>query len=186
MDGNLLKDLNNHTNLNFKGKTPFIGDEVFIAPGVKLIGDVSLKNFSNIWFNSVLRGDINFIEVGEYTNIQDLCLLHVTKVLPMIVGNYVTVGHSAVLHACRIKDNVLIGMKSVILDNSEISENCIVAAGAVVTPNSKIPSGVLVAGVSAKIVRDLTPDEINFIHQSALNYVEYAKEMKESLTQEKL
>ncbi|MGB9664174.1 MAG: gamma carbonic anhydrase family protein [Ignavibacteria bacterium] len=186
MGGNLQKELDFNFQYNFKSKLPELGKNVFVAPGVKLIGDVRLKEGSNIWFNSVLRGDINFIEVGEYTNIQDLCLIHVTKQLPAIIGNYVTVGHNAVIHACTIKDNVLIGMNAVVLDGSEISENCIIAAGAVVTPNSKIPSGSLVAGVPAKIIRQLTEEEILQIHQSALNYFEYAKDMKNSLEQENL
>lgn len=185
MVGNLQKEFKDTIMLNFKGKYPDIDEEVFIAPGVKLIGNVKLKKFSNIWFNSVLRGDINFIEIGEYTNIQDLCMIHVTSKLPAIIGNYVTVGHGAVVHACLIKDNVLVGMKSVILDNAEISENCIIAAGAVVTLNSKIPPGVLVAGIPAKIIRDLKENEIQSIKQSAYNYVEYAKEMKEALYQGK-
>lgn len=181
MDGNLPKELELISQLNFKGKYPEIGENVFIAPGVKLIGDVRLKKFSNVWYNSVLRGDINFIEIGEYTNIQDLCLVHVTKELPARIGNYVTVGHGAVIHACTIKDNVLIGMKAVILDGSEISENCLVAAGSVVTPNTKLPPGVLVAGIPAKIIRELKNEEIEAIKQSALNYANYAEEMKESL-----
>lgn len=181
MDGNLPKELELISQLNFKGKYPEIGENVFIAPGVKLIGDVRLKKFSNVWYNSVLRGDINFIEIGEYTNIQDLCLVHVTKELPARIGNYVTVGHGAVIHACTIKDNVLIGMKAVILDGSEISENCLVAAGSVVTPNTKLPPGVLVAGIPAKIIRELKYEEIEAIKQSALNYANYAEEMKESL-----
>jgi carbonic anhydrase/acetyltransferase-like protein (isoleucine patch superfamily) len=184
MAGNHQKEVNDLIKYNFKDKTPEIGENVFIAPGVKIIGDVRLKNFSNVWFNAVLRGDINFIEVGEFTNIQDLCLIHVTKKLPAIIGNYVTVGHNAVIHACTIKDNVLIGMNAVVLDGSEISENCIVAAGAVVTPNSKIPAGSLVAGVPAKIIRQLSKEEIEQIHQSALNYIEYAKDTRDSLSQE--
>jgi len=186
MAGNLQKEVNDLEQINFKGKMPEFGENVFIAPGAKIIGDVRLKNFSNVWFNAVLRGDINFIEIGEFTNVQDLCLIHVTKQLPAILGNYVTIGHNAVIHACTIKDNVLIGMNAVVLDGSEISENCIVAAGAVVTPYSKIPSGSLVAGVPAKVIRQLTKEEIEQIHQSALNYVNYAKDMKESLQKENL
>lgn len=186
MDGNLQKELELNSQLNFQGKYPQIGENVFVAPGVKLIGNVYLKNFSNVWFNSVLRGDINFIEVGEYSNVQDLCLIHVTKELPTIIGRFVTVGHSAVLHACRVRDYVLVGMNAVILDGSEISEHSLVAAGSVVPPNSKIPSGVLVAGVPAKIIRDLKEEEIAYIKQSALNYVEYSKNMFESLKQENL
>lgn len=186
MDGNHLKDLDSLIQFNFKGKVPKIGNDVFIAPGVKLIGDVRLKNYANVWFNAVLRGDINFIEIGEYSNIQDLCLIHVTKQIPTIVGSYVTVGHNAVLHACTIKDNVLIGMNAIVLDGSIISENCIVAAGAVVTPNSKIPAGSLVAGVPAKVIRTLSEDEIDFIKKSALNYIEYAQDTKESLMRQNL
>lgn len=186
MAGNLPKELELLSKLNFKGKYPEINENVFVAPGVKLIGDVRLKKYSNVWFNAVLRGDINYIEIGEYTNVQDLCLIHVTKQLPAIVGNYVTIGHSAVLHACVIKDYVLVGMKAVILDGSEVSENCLVAAGSVVTPYSKIPPGVLVAGVPAKVIRDLKQEEIDYIKQSAFNYIEYAKDILTSLEQEKI
>lgn len=184
MVGIRQKGLETFEKLSYNGKHPEIDNDVFIASGVKLIGDVRLKKFANVWYNSVLRGDINFIEIGEYTNIQDLCLIHVTKESPTIIGKYVTVGHGAVIHACNIKDNVLIGMKAVILDNAEISENCLIAAGSVVTPNYKIPPGVLVAGVPAKIVRDLKDDEIQAILNSAHNYVGYANEMKKSLNQE--
>lgn len=183
MVGNRQKGHEPFEILNYNGKLPEFDNDVFIASGVKIIGDVRLKKFANVWYNSVLRGDINFIEIGEYTNIQDLCLIHVTKELPAIIGKFVTVGHSAVIHACKIRDNVLIGMKAVILDNAEISENCLIAAGSVVTPNSKIPPGVLVAGVPAKIIRDLKEEEIQAITKSAHNYVEYANEMNKSLNQ---
>lgn len=185
MAGNLQENLKQENVIfNFLGKLPEFDESVFIAPGVRLIGDVRLRKFSNVWFNSVLRGDINFIEIGEYTNIQDQCTLHVTSELPLIVGSYVTVGHHAILHACKIEDNVLIGMGSIILDNSVISKNSLIAAGSVVKPNSIIPEGKLVAGIPAKIVRDLTEDEIKSIHQSALNYVEYANKMKSSLNRD--
>lgn len=185
MAGNLQENLKrDKTIFNFLDKLPVFEESVFIAPGVKLIGDVRLKKFSNIWFNSVLRGDINFIEIGEYTNIQDQSTLHVASEFPLIVGNYVTVGHNAILHACKVEDNVLVGMGSIILDNSIISKNCLIAAGSVIKPNSIIPEGKLVAGIPAKIIRDLTDKEINQIRQSALNYVEYANKMKISLGKE--
>ncbi len=184
MAGNHQRELENLFHFNFNDKLPVLDEEVFIAPGVKLIGDVRLKKYSNIWFNSVLRGDINFIEIGEYTNIQDLTLIHVTSELPTIVGDYVTVGHNAIIHACKIDNHILIGMGATILDGSEINSNVLVAAGSVVTPNSKIPSGVLVAGVPAKIIRDLKDEEIKSIHQSAFNYVEYARNMRNSLRKE--
>lgn len=181
MVGNLQEKLNERNIFDVNNKSPNIADDVFIASGVKIIGDVRIGEGSSIWFNSVLRGDINFIQIGKYSNIQDLCTLHLTKKSPLIIGDYVTVGHNAVLHACTIKNNVLIGMNAIVLDDSIVEENVLVAAGSVVTPNTVIPSGKLVAGIPAKVIRDLSEDEIAFIHQSALNYYQYALEYKLTL-----
>jgi carbonic anhydrase/acetyltransferase-like protein (isoleucine patch superfamily) len=156
-------------------KVPTIHPSVFIAEGVQLIGDVRIASNASVWFNSVLRGDINKIEIGERTNIQDGSVLHVTSELPCIVGNDVTVGHRAIVHACTVGDCCLIGMGSVILDNAKIGSHSLVAAGAVVLENFVVPEGMLVAGVPAKVLRPLTEEEKQGILESARHYVEYAK-----------
>ena len=163
--------------LPFKEKFPVLGKGNFIAGTAVVIGDVVLGDESSVWFNSVIRGDVNFIRIGNRTNIQDGCVLHVTNgKFPLVIGNYVTVGHNATVHGCTVKDNVLIGMGAVVLDNSLINSNSIVGAGSVVKENFTIPEGVLAAGVPAKIIRDLTKLEIEKIAQSAEGYVSYSKE----------
>ncbi|HEX2868005.1 MAG TPA: gamma carbonic anhydrase family protein [Ignavibacteriales bacterium] len=165
---------------SFKEFTPEIHTGAFIFPGVKIIGRVEIGQDSGIWYNSVVRGDVNFIKIGPGTNIQDLSVLHVTANNPLIIGNDVTVGHAVKLHGCTIEDKCLIGIGSVVLDGARVESNSIVAAGAVVTPGFTVPSGKLVAGVPAKVVRDLTPLEIEDIAHSANRYIEYAREsMKE-------
>lgn len=158
----------------YLNKFPKIAHEVFLASGVKIIGEVEIGEGSSIWYNSVVRGDINFIRIGSLTNIQDNCVLHVTGKNPLIVGNKVTVGHSAILHGATIMDLTLIGMGGIVLEGSVIEEKSIVAAGAVVKPGFVVPSGKLAAGVPAKIVRDLTDEEMNEFESSATKYKEYA------------
>ena len=160
---------------SYKGHSPAIHPDAFVADGVQLIGDVRLAKDSSIWFNSVLRGDINFVEVGERTNIQDCSVLHVTNELPVRIGKDVTVGHRAIIHGCTIGDCCLIGMGSVVLDGATVGSEALVAAGAVVLQGFTVPEGMLVAGVPAKIIRPLTADEKKHIKESALHYVEYAK-----------
>ncbi len=181
MTGNLREKFEEKMIFEVNGKSPNIAKDVFLASGAKIIGDVRISEGSSVWYNSVLRGDINYIQIGKFSNIQDLCTLHLTKKSPLIIGDYVTVGHNAVLHACTIKNNVLIGMNAIVLDDSIIEENVLIAAGSVITPNSHILSGKLVAGVPAKIIRNLSDDEITFIHQSALNYYQYALDFKSTL-----
>ena len=147
----------------------------FIAEGVQLIGNVQIANDASIWFNSVLRGDINCVEVGERTNIQDGSVLHVTSDFACRIGSDVTVGHRAIVHACTIGDCCLIGMGSIVLDNATVGSNSLVAAGAVVLQNAVVPEGVLVAGVPAKGIRKLTDDETKGIRESAEHYVAYAR-----------
>lgn len=166
----------------FEEKIPIIKPEVFIAPGAKVIGDIVIGSYSNVWFNSVLRGDVNYVRIGEYTNIQDGSVLHVSAgPNPLIIGNYVTVGHAAVLHSCKIEDITLIGMGSTVLDGAIVREKSMVAAGSLVKQGFEVPSGKLVGGVPAKIIRDLSQDELNYFHTSALNYFEYSKKTITSL-----
>jgi gamma-carbonic anhydrase len=163
--------------LLFKDKFPLTGKNIFIADSAVVIGDVVLGEECSVWFNAVIRGDVNFIRIGSRTNIQDGCVLHVTNgKYPLIIGKDVTIGHNATVHGCILKDNILIGMGAVILDNSVINSNSIVGAGSVVKENFEVPEGVLAAGVPAKIIRDLSVNEIEKITQSAESYVSYSKE----------
>ena len=164
------------------GKWPEVHETAFIAPSCDLIGEVKIGAYSSVWFQCVVRGDVNTISIGERTNIQDLSILHVTrKTAPLIIGDQVTVGHHAVLHGCTIKNRVLIGMGAVVMDGAEINDDTIVGAGSLVTPGKKYRSGVLIAGSPAKVIRELTIEELNFLKQSAENYVGDAMEYQKDL-----
>ena len=162
--------------LSYKGIYPRLHQSVFIVESAIIIGDVEIGEYSSVWFNAVIRGDVNYIRIGYRTNIQDLCMLHVTKdTHPLILGNEITVGHSVTLHGCTIKDRCLIGMGATILDAAVVGEDCIIGAGALVTEGSVIPPGTLAMGVPAKPRRDLTYAERAMIKQSAQNYIDYAR-----------
>ncbi len=168
--------------LPYNGKLPVIGEDVFIADGVRLIGDVRIGRGSSIWYNSVLRGDINYIKIGEYTNIQDGSILHVTgDDYPVNIGNFVTVGHNANIHACTIEDFTLIGIGAIILDGAVVEKYSLVAAGSVVTPGTVIKSGFMYAGTPAKLIRNLTEKELAYFEKSAYHYFEIAKESERSI-----
>lgn len=152
--GNLSHQLD-----TFLREPPTLGQGVYIAKGAVVVGDVTLGDYSSVWYNAVLRGDINKIVVGHHTNIQDNAVLHLADDFPCILGNYVTVGHSAVVHACKVGDECLIGMGAIILDGAEIGEQCLIGARSLVTQYMKIPPGSLVLGSPAKIVKQLTPEE---------------------------
>lgn len=154
----------------FLRRKPRLGKSVYIAPGAAVIGDVSLGDDSSVWYNAVLRADINRIVVGHFTNIQDNAVLHLEDDLPCIVGNYVTIGHSAIVHACTVGDESLIGMGSVILDGAVIGRQCLIGAKALVTQGTQIPDGSLVLGMPAKIVRPLTAEERGRLKGSAEKY----------------
>ncbi|MCX7833272.1 MAG: gamma carbonic anhydrase family protein [Ignavibacteria bacterium] len=162
-------------------KIPVIDDSVFIGHGSVIIGDVILEKDVSVWFNCVVRGDVNFIRVGERTNIQDGAILHVTyQKYPLIIGKDVSIGHGAIVHGCTVKDNVLIGMGALLLDNCIINSNSLVAAGALIKENFIVPEGARVGVILAKIIRDLTSDEISLIKQRAQNYIMYAKNFKKN------
>jgi carbonic anhydrase/acetyltransferase-like protein (isoleucine patch superfamily) len=166
----------------YKNILPTLHETVFLASGVKIIGDVEIGKHSSVWYNSVIRGDIHYIKIGTDTNIQDCSMLHVTHdKYPVNIGNKVTIGHSAKLHGCTINDLCLIGIGAVLLDGSIVKKNAMVAAGAVVPPGFVIPSGKLAAGVPAKIVRDLTKKEIAEFEITAEKYIDYTKTTIESL-----
>lgn len=167
--------------ITYQGITPRLHPTVFIAPGARIIGDVELGEHCSVWFNAVIRGDVNSIRIGDKVNVQDLCMLHVThKKYSLNIGSKVTIGHSAILHGCTIQDAVLIGMGATVLDAAEIGRNSFIAAGAVVREKMKVPEGVLVAGVPARIVRDLDDNEIEQIEQSASNYINYVRTYTQS------
>ncbi len=157
-------------------ESPQIHPAAFIFPGSQVYGDVHIGEESAIWFNSVVRGDVNYIRIGDRTNVQDLSLIHVSyKASPTILGNDVTIGHSVVLHACTIGNSVLVGMGSVVLDDAEIGDFVILGAGSLVTPRSKIPSGTKAFGRPAKVVAELTDEERARISFNARHYVNLAK-----------
>lgn len=158
----------------FLRKKPVVGQGAYIARGAVVVGDVTLGDGASVWYNSVLRGDINRIVVGHHSNIQDNSVVHLADDFPCIVGNYVTVGHSAIVHACRIDDECLVGMGAVILDGAEIGAQCLIGARALVTQNVKIPAGSLVLGSPAKIVRALTDEERAGLKYWAQKYVDNA------------
>lgn len=155
---------------------PKIHASVFLASGVKLIGDVTIGKDSSVWYNSVIRGDVHYVKIGEMTNIQDCSMLHVTNGrFPLSIGNKVTVGHSVKLHGCTVEDLSLIGIGAIILDGAVVKKKSMVAAGAVVKPGFIVPSGKLVAGVPARVVRDLTPEELADLESSAVRYKKYTE-----------
>ncbi len=165
----------------YMGKLPKLGKNVFLASGVKLIGDVEIGNNSSVWYNTVIRGDVHYIKIGDLTNVQDCSMLHVTNgKFPLNIGNKVTIGHSVTLHGCTLMDLCLVGMGAVVLDGAIVEEKSMIAAGAVITPKFVVPSGKLVAGVPAKVIRDLTQAELDDFENSALRYQKYTKLTLES------
>ncbi len=166
----------------YQGVTPSIDQDCYIDESAVIIGRVTIGKNASIWCNVVARGDVSDITIGDNTNIQDLTMLHVTHYnpgkwdeSPLTIGNNVTVGHSCCLHACTIKDNVLVGMGSTVLDDSVIESNVVIGAGSVVPPNKTLESGYLYFGNPLKKVRPLTDDEIKHIQYSADNYVKVSR-----------
>ena len=156
----------------FLRKKPKLGKGVFIASSGVVIGDVTLGAHSSVWYGAVLRGDINRIVVGHHTNIQDNAVLHLADKFPCVLGNWVTVGHGAIVHACKVGDEVLVGMGAVILDGAVIGKQSIIGAKALVTQGTKIPPGSLVLGAPAKVVRKLTKEERAGLKWWAQKYVD--------------
>lgn len=166
--------------IEYRGIRPKLHESVFVADGARVIGDVEIGKDSSVWFNTVIRGDVHSIKIGERTNIQDNCVLHVThNKYALRIGSNVTIGHNAVLHGCTIGDWCLVGMGAIILDNALVNSRSLVAAGSLVPENFEVPGGTLVAGVPAKIKRALTTEEEAFLERSALNYVDYVKTYRE-------
>lgn len=156
---------------------PTLGCDVFVAPTASVIGDVVIGDDSNIWFGVTIRGDVHEIRIGQRTNIQDGTVIHVTRqVSGTYIGDGVTVGHMALLHACTIGNNAFIGMGAIVLDEAVVEDGAMLAAGAMLTPGKRVPSGELWAGRPAKFMRQLTPEDLAFFPVSADNYVRLAKD----------
>ena len=171
----------------FRGDIPKIDKSAWIAPGATVIGDVKIGKDSSVWFGVVVRGDVHKIEIGDRVNIQDLSMIHVTHYKkadksdgsPTIIGNDVTIGHRVMLHGCRIEDGCLIGMSATILDDAVIGKESIVGAGALVTKGKKFPPRSLILGTPAKVVRELSEDEVKELYVSAKRYVKFMREYKD-------
>ena len=160
----------------YKGRLPQIDPTAFIQESAQIIGDVIIGAQSSVWFNVVIRGDVNHICFGARTNVQDNATVHVTRDRwPTLLGDDVTVAHGVILHGCRIADRCLIGIGAIVMDGVEIGEDCLIAAGSLVTPGTRIPAGQLVLGSPAKVARPLRAEELAHLKQSAANYVEYAE-----------
>jgi carbonic anhydrase/acetyltransferase-like protein (isoleucine patch superfamily) len=160
-------------------KSPQFDETVFIEDSAQVIGDVVIGSHSSIWFNTTVRGDVHYIRIGSYSNVQDNSVIHVTNgKFPTILEDYVTVGHSVTLHGCHIKSNNLIGIGSIVMDDVVIEQNCIIGAGALVTPGTKVPANSVMLGSPARRIREVTRDEIDWIRKHGTNYYEYKETYK--------
>lgn len=168
--------------LPVEGVYPSFGDDCFLAPNATVVGNVVMGNQCSVWFNAVVRGDVNFIRMGNKVNIQDNAVIHCTyQKYGTTLGNNVSIGHNAIVHGCTVEDNVLIGMGAIVMDNCHIGTNSIIAAGAVVLENTKVEPGSIYAGVPAKKVKDISQELIHGeIDRIANNYVRYSGWFKEN------
>ncbi len=161
--------------LPVKGVSPVLGEDNWVAPNATVVGDVQTGKQCTIWFNAVVRGDVNSIRIGNYSNIQDGAVVHCTYQKTVTsIGDYVSIAHNAIVHGCTIEDNVLIGMGAIVMDNAYIETGSIVAAGAVVTQGTRVPAGTIYAGNPAKYLKDVSPEAAEVFKRTAYNYVEYA------------
>lgn len=154
----------------FQGKSPQVDAKAYIADGAAVIGMVEMKEFSSVWYNCTVRGDVNRIEIGRYSNVQDNSVLHVSDPYACVIGDFVTVGHGAILHACTVEDHCLIGMGATVLDGAVIGRGSIVAAGSVVTKGTIVPPNSLVTGIPGRVRKELPPEQLDAIHAQALKY----------------
>jgi carbonic anhydrase/acetyltransferase-like protein (isoleucine patch superfamily) len=177
--------------LPVKGVMPVIGDDCFVAPNATIVGDVVMGNGCSIWFNAVVRGDVNSIRMGNKVNVQDGAVIHCTyEKTKVTIGNNVSIGHNAIVHGCVIDDNVLIGMGSIVMDNAKIGSNSIIAAGAVVLEGTIVEAGSIYAGVPAKKIKAVSPElisgEIDRIANNYLMYSSWFKDEPDSAEQRKV
>jgi carbonic anhydrase/acetyltransferase-like protein (isoleucine patch superfamily) len=168
------------TILNVNDKAPQLGNNCFVADNATIVGDVVCGDDCSFWFQSVVRGDVHYIKIGNKVNIQDGAILHCTyQKAPLNIGNNVSVGHRAIVHGCTIHDNVLIGMGAIVMDHAVVGENSIIAAGAIVLENTVVPAGTIYAGIPAKKVKDVDRENFkNLIERIGNNYVMYASWFK--------
>ena len=164
------------------GKRPQIGDNTFLAETATIIGDVTMGKDCSIWYNAVIRGDVHYIKMGDKVNVQDNAMLHCTyEKYPLIIGNNVSIGHNAIVHGCHIKDNVLIGMGAIVMDDCTVESNSIVGAGSVVTQGTHIKSGEVWGGIPARKIKDISSDLLEGeVNRIANNYVKYSGWYKEN------
>jgi len=168
---------------------PRVDAAAFVAPGAAVVGDVRVGPRSSVWYGCVVRGDVNRVEIGSDTNVQDGTVIHVAKTnlkgddLPTVIGDRVTIGHCALLHACRLEDECFVGMRATVLDGAVVESGAMVAAGAMVTAGKRVPSGELWAGSPAKFFRKLKPEEVAFFETSAEKYAELGQHHKEGLSE---
>ena len=163
-----------------RGKTPVFGDNCWFAENATIVGEVKMGNDCSVWFNSVIRGDVNSIQIGDKVNVQDGAVIHCTfEKTKVNIGNHVSIGHNALVHGCEIRDNVLIGMGAIVMDHCVVQSNCIIAAGAVLLEGTKTEEWSVYAGVPAKKVKTLTPDLFEGeVKRIANNYVKYSSWFK--------
>jgi carbonic anhydrase/acetyltransferase-like protein (isoleucine patch superfamily) len=164
-----------------KGIEPKFGKNIYLAENATVVGEVVMGDDCTVWFNAIVRGDVNFIHVGNKVNIQDGAVIHCTyQKAPTIIGNNVSIGHNAIVHGCTLEDNVLIGMGAIVMDHAYIEKNSIIAAGAVVLENTRVKSGTIYAGVPAKQVKEVSAEQMkNLVERIANNYVMYADWFRE-------
>jgi carbonic anhydrase/acetyltransferase-like protein (isoleucine patch superfamily) len=161
--------------------TPHMADSAWVADNAQVVGDVHMAPDSSVWFSSVVRGDTATIRIGEGTNIQDGSVLHADVGIPLTIGKHVTVGHMVQLHGCTIGDESLIGIGAVVLNGAKIGKNCLVGAGSLVTEGKEFPDGSMILGSPAKVVRELTPEQIEGLRRSAQHYVANKNRFKAGL-----
>lgn len=166
--------------LPVNGISPEIPEDCFVAPNATIVGDVKMGKECSIWFNAVVRGDVNSIQMGDRVNVQDGACIHCTyKKTKTVIGNNVSIGHNAIVHGCKVEDNVLIGMGAIVMDDANIGQNSIIAAGAVVLEGTEVPAGTIFAGVPAKKVKDISPELLQGeVERIANNYVMYSSWFK--------
>ncbi|MEP7171643.1 MAG: gamma carbonic anhydrase family protein [Bacteroidota bacterium] len=165
---------------SIKGKTPVFGKNCFLADNATIVGEVIMGDDCSVWFNAVIRGDVNSVTMGTKVNVQDGAIIHCTyQKAKTVIGNNVSIGHNAIVHGCTLHDNVLIGMGAIVMDNAIVEENSLIAAGAVVLENTRVEAGSIYAGVPAVKIKSLTPEHFKDMNERiANNYVMYAEWFK--------
>ena len=163
------------------GKTPQVDSTAWIADSAQVMGHVTLGPDASVWFGGVLRGDTESMTIGEGSNIQDLTVMHADHGLPLTIGKHVTVGHKVMLHGCTIGDESLIGIGAIVLNGARIGKNCLVGAGSLVTEGKEFPDGSMIMGTPAKVVRQLTPEQIEGLRLSAQHYIDNARMFRATL-----